>query len=97
MPQPSQPVAHEKTPTINQGNPESVAGIEPKDQNNNELIKAQEIVVAALDPVHNGDSPEDDDGSDSDDIQFPQDVLFTNANSSKKDLAPFMNQQQFSA
>ena len=49
-------------------------------------------MVAALDPVHNGDSPEDDEASDTDDIQFPQDVLFTNANSSKKDLAPFMNQ-----
>ena len=70
-----------------------MATIEQKNQNNNnELIKAQEIVVAALDPVHNGDSPEDDEASDTDDIQFPQDVLFTNANSSKKDLAPFMNQ-----
>ena len=45
-----------------------------------------------MDPVHNGDSPDDDnDQSDTDDIQFPQDVLFTNANSSKKDLPPFVN------
>ena len=83
LPQPSQPIAHEgDPPVLNQGNPESVAGIAaapeaPKNQNNNnnnELIKAQEIEAAAIDPVlHNGDSQEDDDQeeSDSDDIQFP--------------------------